>query len=108
MVDSRCQAKVVCYYHSRIGYGDDGRGYGVTLPGPRSFEMDVTCSTVNGRCPEDPKDCMKDGAVIVTREPSNDDMEGALQNMSDDNLEGGIQNILREKRRSRGSSRGVR
>jgi len=58
------------------------------------------CSTVNGRCPEDPKDCVKDSTVTVTREPSNDD---------NDDLEEALQNIMRrENRRSRGSSRGVR
>jgi len=96
MVDFRCDARVRCY-PKRVG-GD----YGVNLP---PVEMGVTCSMVNGRCPEDPKDCMEDGTVTVTREPSNDDMEGSLQNISDDNLEV-LRDALRKSRR--GSSRGVR
>ena len=67
-VDARCFAKVRCYPTVSAITGNTAG----TFP---PLEMDVSCAVVDGKCPEDPQDCIKDTSVAITAESSISNIE---------------------------------
>ena len=60
LVDSRCRATVRCY-PTRVGFGA-GSNYGINLP---AFELSAECPAVDGKCPENPNDCLKNNDIRI-------------------------------------------
>ena len=82
-VDARCLAKVRCYPR-RTSFSLPTLPYpgdqGVQVLNIPPFEMNVSCAVVDGKCPENPQDCIKDTSVAITTEgPSVVDVEESLR-----------------------------
>ena len=59
-VDSRCRATVRCY--PKPAFFGAGGNFGVDFP---AFEVSAECPLVDGKCPENPKDCMKNNDIRI-------------------------------------------
>lgn len=63
IVDSRCEATLICH-PTPVGF-IDGSNFGVNMP---SYEVEVKCPSVGGKCPEDPMDCYNNTEIMVKTE----------------------------------------